>query len=230
MASECMRRLPAVQPEAVASFQPLLDGLEDELPERHVAVDVVSTPAGARVGASVFAPDERAIAPAILWLPEGAHTITASLAGHEDVTREVTITADDVAGHPRKSVKLELGAAPREVAEPAPPVVTAGSPRRTAGWVTLGIGAVVLAGGGVMHAVAYRTRDELAGLSGEPYQDKLDTFRTQRGITYGLYGVGAAAAITGAVLLYLSPRHGDRVTVVPGAGGDGASVWLDLSP
>jgi len=39
-----------------------------------------------------------------------------------------------------------------------------------------------------------------------------------------------AEGITGAVLLYLSPRHGDRVTVVPGAGGDGASVWLDLSP
>ena len=234
MLSECMRRLPAVQPSAVATFQPALDELEAALPDKHVAVDVVTAPAGARVTSSVLAADEGVAAPAILWLPEGVHTITARHSGYADTRHEVTITAEDVAGHPRKRVKIELQPPGEErvdpIVEPEPePVSSRSSGRRTAGWVSLFGGVALLAGGGAMHAVAYDTRQEAAGLSGDAYDEKVKTLRTQRGITYALYGVGAAAAITGTVLLYLSP-HGDRVRVEPTPAGDGATVWLDLSP
>ena len=234
MMSECMRRLPAVQPTAVASFRPVLDELEAALPEKHVAVDVVSAPTGARLGASVFADDESVQAPAVIWLPEGVHTITASFPGFADSRQEVTITADDVAGHPRKSVKLELqpedtGGVDR-IVEPEPEPEPSSS-RRTVGWIAVAGGAALLAGGGVMHAIAYDTRKELvAGLSGTDYDETRKTFETQRAVTFSLYGVGAAAAVTGAVLLYLSPRHGDRVRIEPTPAGDGATVWLDLSP
>jgi hypothetical protein len=68
----------------------------------------------------------------------------------------------------------------------------------------------------------------LADLTGDPYDAKLPTFQTQRAVTLALYGVGAAAAITGAVLLYLS-SHDERVAVTPADGG-GAMVWVDLTP
>jgi hypothetical protein len=233
MMAECMRRLPAVQPTAVASFRPVLDEIEAALPEEHVAVDVVSTPEGARLGASVFADDETVQAPAVIWLPEGVHTITASFPGFADSRQEVTITGDDVAGHPRKSVKLELQ--PEEtggvdpIVEPEP--IEPPDPRRKIGWISLAGGVALLAGGGAMHAVAYDTRKDLVdGLSGDAYRAKKKTFETQRAVTFTLYGVGAAAAVTGAVLLYLSPRHGDRVRIEPTPAGDGATVWLDLSP
>lgn len=235
MLTECMRRLPAVQPAAVESFQSVLEDIEVLMPKEHVAVDVVSTPRGAQLNASVFAPDEQLAAPAIIWLPEGVHTITARLAGYQDSTREITITAEDVSGHPRKGVKIELQPGEDKVVdpivEPPPPGPSPSSGRRTTGWIALAGGVALVAGGGVMHAIAYDTRKELvAGLSGDAYDQKVKSFRTQRTLTYSLYGVGAAAAITGAVLLYLSPSHGDRVSVVPSPAGDGATVWLDLSP
>lgn len=234
MLSECMRRLPAVQPTAVASFRPVLDEIETLLPETHVAVDVVSTPTGARLGATVFADDETVQAPSVIWLPEGVHAITASFPGFADSRQDVTITAEDVAGHPRKSVRLELqpvdaGRVERDV-EPEPAPAPRDS-RRTIGWISLAGGVALLAGGGVMHAVAYDTRKDLvAGLSGDEYRQTRKTFETQRAVTLSLYGVGAAAAVTGAVLLYLSPRRRDRVRIEPAPGGDGATVWLDLSP
>ena len=62
------------------------------------------------------------------------------------------------------------------------------------------------------------------------YDAKLPTFKTQRAITVALYGAGLAAVVTGAILLKISPRHGERVGVSPTPDGEGAVMWLDLSP
>lgn len=182
-------------------------------------VDVVSDPAGATLTVSAFAEDEPVVAPTVVWLPAGTHTIRGALAGHEDASSSITI---DLADPAKRRVRLDLAAV--VIAPEDPP----GNAKRTAGWISVVGGAVLLAGGGAMHAITSRTREEVAGLSGDAYDDELPTFQTQRAVTLGLYGVGAAAAITGAVLLYLS-SHQERVAITPADGG-GAMVWFDLLP
>jgi len=225
--TQCLQRLSAVQPTAVAQFRTHLDQIELALPGRAVPVDVVSDPAGATLTVSAFAEDEPVVAPTVVWLPAGTHTIRGVLAGHEDASSSITI---DLADPAKQRVRLELAAvviAPEvrdRVVVQDPP----GNGKRTAGWISVIGGAVLLAGGGAMHAITSRTREDLAGLSGDAYDDELPTFQTQRAVTLGLYGVGAAAAITGAVLLYLS-SHQERVAITPADGG-GAMVWIDLTP
>jgi len=222
--TRCLARLPAVQPSAVAVFRPALDEVERRLPEHHVAVDIITTPAGASLAIPLLAGDVPPRAPTVVWLPVGEHRITASLAGYVDATTAVTITDADIAGHPRKRVSLALEAAAPAVVEKIVerPVE---SRRRTGAWIGLGGGAVLLAAGGVMHAVTYRTRSHLGTLTGAAYDDELPTFQTERAATFALYTAGAISAIVGAVLY----RHVDRISIEPHPKG-GAMLWVDLSP
>jgi hypothetical protein len=231
---ECIPRLSATMPEAVGNFRQALDAVEAKLPEHHVAVDFVTVPAGASLDIDVLHGDITPTAPAVVWLPEGDHTITATLPGRLPETRTVTITAEDVAGHPRKSVTLTLDAEPPPVkVEPPPPEpvpVPPASNRRRNGWLAVGVGGAMLAAGGVMHAITYQDRTELAALSGDAYDDKYPTFRNERAVTYSLYGIGGAAAIAGAIMILTAPSTAERIAISPAPSGTGAMVWLDLSP
>jgi hypothetical protein len=222
--TRCLRRLPAVQPSAVPVFRPALEDVERQLPEHHVAVDVVTTPEGASLSLELLAGDEAPNAPTVVWLPVGAHEITASLAGYLPASTTIVITDDDVAGHPRKSVRLSLEASAPAVVEKIVDRPVA-APRRTAAWVALGTGGALVAAGGVMHAITYRTRSRLSTLTGSEYDDELPTFQTQRGATIALYAAGVVSVIVGAVLY----RRADRFSIAPADRG-GAMLWIDLSP
>jgi tetratricopeptide (TPR) repeat protein len=227
--TQCMPRLAAAMPEAVANFQQALDAVEKALPEKHVAVDVRSQPAGAMLDVDVLHGDVQPSAPAVVWLPAGAHAISASLAGRETASETVTITADDIAAHPKKSVTIRLPEARRDELPPPPPPIESASTKRRNGWIAIGVGGALLAGGGVAHAIAYDTRSELAGTSGDAYHALYPKFRNQRAAAFALYGLGAAAAITGAVLIMTAPRPiAEHVTVAPTDDAAGAMVWLAL--
>jgi hypothetical protein len=229
MYSSCLVRLGARKPDAVPAMRAQLDEVEGMLPEKHVVVDVVTMPAAATLWASTLAEDETLVAPTTIWLPAGEHRITATASGYQVAEETVTVTAEEVAGHDKKKLRIEMKEKPREkdIVTVETEVPTG---RRTAARIALIGGGAALLGGGVMHFFTYRTRQDLAELTGDAYQSKLPTFKTQRAVTIALYGAGAAAVVTGAILLKLSPRHGERVGVSPAPSGDGAMVWLDLSP
>jgi hypothetical protein len=224
----CLPRLSATKPESVANFRQALDDVEAALPAKHLAVDLVSDPKGATVAVGLLDPDFPLTAPTVVWLPEGEHSITASMIGFGDVTQAVTITADDLATRPQKRVELTLERIvdvekPVETAKPSPP-----SKRRTYGWVTLGVGGAFGIGGAIMHAITYKTRGELADLSGPAYVTKKSTFEKQRLATYSLYGAGAVLVAVGAALIATAPSPADHVSIAPAPAGDGVMIWLDL--
>ncbi len=234
--AQCLQRLPAVQSSAVAPFRAQLDEVEAALPERHVAVDVITVPAGATLAVSTLAADERLVAPTVVWLPVGTHSVAATATGYQRATEEVSIAAVDITSHAKKRVRLSLTEKVGDTAVPAPRTVEGAAPQRsggsgrTAAKITLGAGVLLAAGGGVFHALAYRTKNDIGATASDDEADLVDKLETQRAVSYSLYGLGAAALVTGAVLFYLSPKHADRIAIAPAPAGDGAVVWLDLSP
>ncbi|HRE91735.1 MAG TPA: hypothetical protein PK095_21635, partial [Myxococcota bacterium] len=125
-----------------------------------------------------------------------------------------------------EAAKSAIGAAPA----PAPnaPVVTApppdrGSASNTVAWVTVGVGGAALAVGGILYGVAAQTGDDASRLPpGEAFDDKLAAFELERGFSYGLLGLGAAAVAVGLGLVLFD--DGPRATVTPLAGGGAFEV------
>lgn len=110
---------------------------------------------------------------------------------------------------------------------PPPPGLSGQS---VAGWVLVGTGLVGLAGGGVMGFLAGDAADKFS--ESTDFEDKTD-FRDQAEsralVADVLYGVGAAATITGLILIVLDDGPADpntaRLQVGPTAGG-GFGLWL----
>jgi len=233
--TRCMPRLAADGPDKVAAYRGVEDEVTAALRVGHVAVDIVTTPPGAIVSISAFPDDETVIAPTLVWLKPGTHTFTARLAGHDDASFPVELTAQDVASRTRKEWRATLTASsPTRPLEPQPPidedvivgpVATPSRRSRTAAYVTLTAGVVLLGGGAVVHVLGRDVRSELAMLSGDAYQDKLPTWQTYQRTTIGLYAAGAVATGIGA-WLYLRAGTPAPVMVAPTAEGAGAMVWL----
>ncbi len=207
--SECLVRAAAMEATVADSFRGRLGDVEAALRAGGFApVDVTVVPRGAEVGASVFDDDETAPGPRILWLPPGRHTLTAAATGHQRRAVEI-----DVAGTERHAVSIELAPAIVEV----PP-----RRNRTPALVALAGGGVAVAAGGVFHALALGTRDDIAQnfpTEGSAREAREATWKRQvTGMTIG-YGVGAVALGVGAYLWWKSGR-GPRPLRAP-AGGDG---------
>lgn len=215
----CRHRARAPLPDWVATRRAdLLATLERGAFAR---VGVESTPNGAWVAFSAFEPDERAVTPVDLWLPLGAHVLTARSEGRADLTRPVTLTTSEplhvhlqwppvASAPPPRSARPDtppVQEKTRPLTEPDPvdsaPVVveavTSDGPARWWQWTALGVGVVALAGGGVVHAAALETKDDADALhTDDPaFDTALDDFRTERGLALGLYGAGAALACAG---------------------------------
>jgi hypothetical protein len=229
--SRCLQRLVTDDPALKQQFQAALGEVEDTLRATHAPVDITTVPDGATLSVSkVLAEDEVFTAPLLVWLGPGSYQVTATAPGREptSATIEVTSTA-------RQTIRITL---PERPVKPPPerppvePVVAAPKPGALAWGLAIG-GGVALAGGVVMHLVAYDTRSELATLSGDAYDDLEPTFQKQRLATFALYGVGAIAASVGTYLL-LKDRTPERrpssraaaVGISPSGDGDGALVWL----
>lgn len=225
----CMPRLAAEGADKVAAYRGIEDEVAAALRTGHIAVDIATTPPGAIVTISAFPPDETVLAPTLVWLKPGKHTFTAHLDGHEDASFAVDLTANDATTHARKEWRVRLKpitTSTNPERDPEPPIVDTPEPRsKTAAYATLAAGGVLLGGGVVVHVLGRDVRRELATLSGQAYQDKLDTWHTYQRAMIGLYAAGAVATGVG-VWLYLRAKTPAPVTVSPTSAGRGAMVWV----
>jgi hypothetical protein len=140
-----------------------------------------------------------------------------------------------VAPPPTPEAKPQLPASLTEPA-PAPQAEAASSAARIkiiAGGVTLGVGVALVATGIAFGALAQEAGDQLtadnrAGLPFDPAKQSTGKSDT---IAEGVcLGIGAAAALAGAVVLGvgLTQRHGTRVAVVPSITPSGASASMSV--
>lgn len=232
--TSCMPRLAALGADKVAAYRGIEDEVNAAVRTSHVAVDIVTTPPGAIVTISAFPPDETVLAPTLVWLKPGSHTFSAHLDGHVDATFALELTEADVQTSARKEWRVRLEAKASEGGGDGdgggggapPPVVDSPRPRsKTTAYATLAGGGALLAGGAVLHVLGRDVRSELAKLSGDEYQVKLDEWHTYQRGTIGLYAAGAVVTGVG-VWLYLRAKTPAPVTVSPTAEGTGAMIWV----
>ncbi|HEU0031471.1 MAG TPA: hypothetical protein VFQ53_12620 [Kofleriaceae bacterium] len=171
-----------------------------------------------KVALPAFAPGEE-IAPQVVHLPIGRHSITALMPGHEPVTQTIEVT-----DHDARVVTLTFK---------DPPTIV--RPQRSRVPVVIGgIGGATIAAGIAYHVLAFRpARNELAAASNDDDYERYDrserSFDVRRDVTIGLYGAGAALVVTGVVLRYTvyrdTPESAPRVSAR--INGDGAIVGLE---
>jgi len=119
-----------------------------------------------------------------------------------------------------------------ETAQPTEPVAappkgeTGDKKGRVWTWVALGAGAAIVAGGAITGGISMRREKDLESkcedkLCPEKYEGDADSIRAMNLTADILYGVGAAAIITGIVLFFVEPRGEKETTVALVPGGDG---------
>jgi tetratricopeptide (TPR) repeat protein len=88
---------------------------------------------------------------------------------------------------------------------------------RTAGWITAGGGAVLVLGGVLSNVLARGQMDTCRSEYKKGNQSSAESACSNATplayLSYGLIGVGAAAVVTGAVLMFVRPREPDDVAV-----------------
>ncbi len=110
--------------------------------------------------------------------------------------------------------------------QPPPP----GSTQTTVGWVLVGTGLVGLAGGGVMGYLAGDSADKFSAST--DFEEKVghrDDAQSRALVADVAFGIGAAAAITGIVLIAIDDDPEASTSGTVGAGptpGGGFGVWL----
>ncbi len=141
-----------------------------------------------------------------LNVPAGKYTFTGALG---DLTVERTV---EVKSMDKTKVALRFAVAKDDS--------DSGAGLRTAGWVTAGIGVAALATGGVLFAINSSDADRFDELNAqglscpadpncaelESLQDSLDSANVQIGVSVG---VGAAALLTGAALIFMGYSQDD---------------------
>jgi hypothetical protein len=184
-----------------------------------ITVEPVGTPAVITMAG--FASDEQ-FAARNLRLPLGRHVITAMAPGRESVQVTFEITDTSVR---HVLVKFPAKDAPRAPLEHSrvPMLVAA-------------LGGAAVVGGIAYHMFELRpVRDELIAASdaASPDPARYDrysaVFDQRRVVTYSLYGIGAAAVLTGLVLHYTAyrdaPDKAPRISAQ--VGGGGAAIALE---
>ncbi|HYP88590.1 MAG TPA: CDC27 family protein [Polyangiaceae bacterium] len=148
----------------------------------------------------------------------GQHRIEARVAGQLRATRELDIVEG-------QSYQIELDVrpaqpAPKPVVVVQPPAPSAGKPhswRKTGGYVALGVGALGLGIGTYTGLVALHHKSELDSVckpSCPPSSaDDIDSFRSNRTISYVSFGVGVAAAATGVALLTIGKPAEEHLAI-----------------
>lgn len=193
-------------------------------------------------------------APRTVGLTVGAHALHIAAPGYgpQDVTLDVPAVQAVAADYrlvPEPAPPVEPPPAPEPDAvplvEPQPgPEVTvrsdSGSPwSPVLPWVLLGGGVALVATGGGMHAWAVQAADDtskyaepVAGLSDDERRSRFDQANEDmqlRGtLAYVFYGVGGAAAVTGAVLLILDATRAEPAPVAVLPSGEGGAAGLQV--
>ena len=169
--------------------------------------------------------------------PDGADVlIDGRKAGVTPLRAEVAAGKHFVAverpGFARQSSELSFEEAPVEhavtlVPIAAPPPAVKAERGAVLPWVLIGTGAALLVGGGIAGSQAQKTADDLAGAERGDYStqaewdDERDSGKNLALVADGLFVTGAAALITGGVLLFTD--DGDAPTAAqPPAGRSNA--------
>jgi hypothetical protein len=203
---------------------------KQQLAERLATVNVAPVeikvePAGTNVKLAVssFAPDEL-FDPRTIHLPPGRHVIIATAPGFNDAQKTVEV----VDKSPQQvTITMLPITAPKDVGPPVPP-----PPASKVPLVVMGTGGGIVLVGAVLHATYYKSaRDKLATARDNGAEKTggtlTDKWTRARAITIGVYGVGAATLITGAILkvtVFKQKEAPVAVSVMPTDGGGMVSV------
>jgi len=144
--------------------------------------------------------------PREMLLQAGGHTFAASWRGQDPV---------------QAATKIRGGANP-EVALRRPPPPPPPPKLPLAGWITLGAGVATAATGAIFTAKAYGAADDCDAATTRRAQERAtESMDEDTTIAAVLYGIGGAAALTGAVLLVLDASGGEDsdVALSPAPGG-----------
>jgi len=212
----------ATQADPVPEWVPTA---KQQLAERLATVNVAPVtirvePAEAQVKLAVssFAPDEL-FDPRTIHLLPGRHVIIATAKGFNDAQKTVEVvdkTPQDVV---ITMLPIATGPAPEG---PAPVVVPIAPKSKVPLFVMIG-GGVAVMGAGMCHLFWYKgVREDLqregdAGHTDE-YNDILPKYDRAKLVTFGLYGLGGAAIITGLILnftVFKGEEAPPQVSLVP---------------
>lgn len=192
--------------------------ISERLATANVApISITTEPAvSAELTVSSFAPDE-SFSRRTIHLPFGQHVIFAKAQGYEVAKQEI-----DVRDRKPQSVVIHLvkaGEQPASAIAPPPPPQPSRTQLPTK--PVLFAGAGLIAAGVVVNATFYLSaRDQLAeSTTPAEYQRRESAYDISRTVMFGLYGVGAAAAITGIVFFALDRDREPTIATVPIRGG-----------
>lgn len=220
-----------------AAVDAKLADLERELLSNHGVLRLTSEP----TGAAVWLDGDRladARTPTRLIVAPGAHTLRLLLPEHAPATSRVKVGVGEEVRHRAVLAKREPPPGPAET-QPGHtnellaqgPVLDAGP--STPGVVVTAAGGALVVGGVIAYVLAAEDVAAMEDLevAGDPagflrrYNDLESSVRTKETVAWTLWGTGAAALVTGVVLLLThDPSTPAPLTVAPGGGS--VTLWF----
>lgn len=165
----------------------------------------------------------------------GTYPVVASADGFEAWTGQVTVAegkTETVAVPALKKIVVQQQVDPQPapiVERPAPK-----SSRKTIGYVSIGVGGALVGTALVLGYVAKSRYDDANDICGGDVdvcsgdlaaaQDKVDSARTMGNVSTVTAIIGAAAVVTGVVLVVTAPKRTSGVAIAPSVGSDGAGI------
>lgn len=227
--AECQERLGQT-PDAVATLQRYLTLRTDapdhdavtaritQMQSRPGTIAVTTDPSGAAI--SLDGTGTGRTSPADIEAPPGDHTLSATLAGHEDASQHVTVTFGtrqvlaltmpaSTTGHETISTTFpgDDGTTTTTTVTPLPPVVHRGSGPPVATWIFGGVGVAALIGGTVLGFLALSDQSSYDAHPTAGLADEGGAFALGADICFGVAGAGLLTAI----ILLLVNGGGDEV-------------------
>lgn len=211
----CMEVGTALDPEFIANVASVVSAVEGALASGpYTPVELTTEPAIATVSIAGGAPFDEPLGQGRAWFPRGTYTLVVAAPGYDTLRREL---------------KAEGTASLTQLFQLTKTVIPEKPDRRWLGYTVGGAG-IASIGVGLVFGLRARSlgnevRDECADTCDwNLVADKDASGRTAQTIQFVMYGVGAAALITGAVL-YVRGRP-NKVSVTPREGG-GMVTWSD---
>jgi hypothetical protein len=172
---------------------------------------------------------DRRVVPRVLLdvqqpLDPGLHEVSASMPGHEPVRRTVLLAEGET-----KALELDLDQEARPLPHAAPPAAPAsasaanGGSSSTLGWVGVGVGGVALSVAVVTGLTAWQRKSELDAVCKPAcpagHAQEIDSFRTNRTVSYLSLGLGAGALVTGGYFLLAGSPKSRHIGALAAPGG-----------
>lgn len=208
--TECLLHGPTRRAEFVEAVRANVATIEASLRAgSYTPFDITLEPAGATITISDYPPEESIVGARIVWLPYGAHTITAQAEGYVEQTVDATAR-----GHDAVPLHVKLA---RPDKTPPPP--TGPSPSKLPLYVAGGATAGAIALGVVAFAFGRRDADNahfaLTQKAFAADKDAVGTWNTVLGLS-SLLAIAGAATTT---YLFVRYERGTRLEVVAGPTG-----------